>query len=55
MNLLEMVKESGLKQTYIAEKLGVTRQYFNQMLNGTKPMLEKYERQVKELCNKQLV
>lgn len=32
--LKDKVKESGLKKSYIAERLGITRQSFSNKLNG---------------------
>lgn len=35
-NVKEIIKENGLKQSYIAEKAGYTKNQFNAMLNGRK-------------------
>lgn len=35
-NIVRIIKSKGLKQSYVAEKAGYSRQQFSDMLNGRK-------------------
>lgn len=55
MNLKEKIEKSGLKQKFVAEKLGITPEHFNQMVNGRVTMPEKVRNEVNELLSKVLI
>jgi len=50
--LKEKVKKSGLKQIYIANKIGITKEHLNYMLNGKREMEDKYKIEILNLINK---
>ncbi len=52
MNLKQKIKNSGIKQKKIAEKLNLSPEYFNQMLNGHVAMSADIEIKVNELLLK---
>lgn len=50
--LKERIKESGLKQNYIADKCGVGHAHFSMMINGTATMPEHVRNKINELLAK---
>lgn len=55
MNLKERVVKSGLKQIKIAEAIGITPEYLNQMLNGKATMSDEIERKIKDVLSKVII
>ncbi|QDP47320.1 MAG: hypothetical protein Unbinned4388contig1000_39 [Prokaryotic dsDNA virus sp.] len=47
--LLIKIDEKGLKQTFLAEKLGISRSRLNNYLMGIRPMPELTEKILREL------
>lgn len=47
--LRSIIQEKGIKQTWIAEKLGVTRALINQWVKGTVTIPEKHVDDLKRL------
>jgi len=43
------VADSGYKQKYIAEKIGITPTYLNNILNGKRPLKLHIEKKIVEL------
>jgi|GEM_PF-5695501 len=52
MNLKERITKSGLKQTKIAEIIGVTPEYLNLMINGKQSMSEDIRNKINEVLLK---
>lgn len=50
--LKEKIKESGLKQNFIADKCGVGHSHFSMMLNGSVTMPESVRNKINELLLK---
>lgn len=55
MNLQEKIKESGLRQNFLADKLGLSKSHFNQMIKGTATMPEHIRNKLNELLSKVLL
>jgi hypothetical protein len=51
----EAVRASGLKQTWIAGRLGITEKHLSQLLTGRVGMTLYWARQVLDLCGMELV
>jgi plasmid maintenance system antidote protein VapI len=52
MNLKERIVKSGIKQTKIAELIGITPEYLNLMINGKQPMSEEIRNKINEVLIK---
>lgn len=52
MDLKQKIINSGIKQIKIAEKLGITPEYLNLMLNGKIDMSEHIRNKINELLSK---
>jgi len=52
MNLKERIVKSGIKQTKIAEIIGVTPEYLNLMINGKQAMSEEIRNKINEILLK---
>lgn len=50
--LKQRIKDSGLKQKFVAEKVGVSEAYFAMMINGQVEMPEIVRNKVNELLKK---
>ncbi len=50
--LRKKIKESGLKQTFIAAKLGISPQYLTMMLSGNATMPEHTRNEINEILAK---
>ncbi|MWA08712.1 helix-turn-helix domain-containing protein [Streptomyces sp. BA2] len=48
------VKESGLKQAWIAERLGITQKYLSQLLTGHAPISLEWAEKILPLCGKRI-
>lgn len=48
--LQEIILESGLKQKWIADKLGITESHLSRMLNGINVMSKRHEYNIKTIC-----
>lgn len=49
MDFNEKIKETGLKKSKIAEKIGISNVLFSYYLNGTRPMPEHIKRKLREI------
>jgi len=47
--LRAIIQEKGIKQTWIAEKMGVTRALINQWVNGTVIVPDKHKENLKRI------
>lgn len=47
--LKSIIQERGIKQSWIAEKLGVTRALINQWVQGTTPVPDKHKIELKRI------
>ena len=52
MDLKERIKNAGLKNSKIAEKLGVNPVVLSYWLNGTRPMPDDAKERIKRICSK---
>lgn len=52
MSLKEKIFNAGFKQKFIAEKIGITPEHLNQMLNGKISMSEDIRNKINELLSK---
>lgn len=52
MNLHERIKKSGFRQNFIADKLGLSKSHFNQMIKGTATMPERIRNRLNKLLSK---
>lgn len=52
MNLIEKIKASGLKQKFIAEKVGVSEAHLSMMLNENANMPERVRNLINDLLKK---
>lgn len=52
MNLKEKISKSGLKQKFIAEKIGLTAEHLNLLLNNPEKMSEEIRNKINELLSK---
>ena len=48
--LQEIISQSGLKQKWIADKLGITESHLSRMLNGINVMSKRHEYNIKTIC-----
>jgi len=48
--LQEIISKSGLKQKWIADKLGITESHLSRMLNGINVMSTRHEDSIKSIC-----
>lgn len=51
----EVVKASGLKQTWMADRLGTSEKHLSQLLTGRAVMTLEWARRIVELCGMELV
>ena len=51
-NLKNEIKQSGLTQKSIADRIGVTKEHLNSMINGKQDMPQKYRIEIVSLLNK---
>lgn len=47
--LRSIIQEKGIKQTWIATKMGLTRALINQWVNGSVPVPEKHRDELKRI------
>lgn len=52
MKLKDRITKSGLKQTKIAEIIGITPEYLNLMINGKQAMSENIRNKINEVLAK---
>lgn len=52
MDLKLKINQSGLKQKFIAEKIGITPEHLNQMLNGKITLSEEIRNKINDLLSK---
>lgn len=50
--LKQLIKDSGLKQKFIAEKIDIDHTYLSAMLNGHREMPESTRNKIMSLCQR---
>lgn len=51
MDYKQTIKDSGIKQSYIAEKIGVSEVFLSLCLNGKKKWPKQREKKLREVLN----
>lgn len=51
MNLKEIRQNKGLKQSFVAAKLGITRQWFAKLEQGEKPLSKLQKEKLAQIFN----
>lgn len=52
MDLKQKIFDAGLKQKFIAEKIGITPEHLNMMLNGKITLSEEIRNKINDLLSK---
>lgn len=51
MNIKEIRKKKGIKQSFVAEELGITRQWFAKLEQGKKPLSKLQKEKLSQIFN----